>query len=269
MEGFGPVVAAAAAFVGTHFLLSHPLRKPIVDTVGSAAFLGIYSAVAAATLVWLALAYLAAPAGTLLWPVGDGLWAAATIVMLLASILLMGSIVRNPALPNPGSPTAVPAEARGVYAVSRHPMMWAFALWGICHIAVYPAAANIILAAGIIILALVGAALQDRKKEALQSDTWPDWEKKTSYWPFGAIVSGKARFGGFGMDALAGSGAAALPQPRLRSSGRGPMGGFRHAPTSARARVNPLRRRSQSPRGSQPARSGKMTDLFSAASRRR
>ena len=204
MEGLGPILTAAAAFVGTHFLLSHPLRKPIVDTVGSAAFLGIYSVVAAATLGWLVLAYLAAPAGTLLWPVGDSLWAAATVVMLLASILLMGSIVRNPALPNPGSPTAVPAEARGVYAVTRHPMMWAFALWGICHIAVYPAAANIILAAAIIILALVGAALQDRKKEALQPDTWPEWERKTSYWPFGAIVSGKARLGGFSMHALAG-----------------------------------------------------------------
>ena len=71
MEGLGPVAAAAAAFVGTHFLLSHSLRKPIVDTVGSAAFLGIYSVVAAATLGWLVLAYLAAPAGTLLWPVGD------------------------------------------------------------------------------------------------------------------------------------------------------------------------------------------------------
>jgi hypothetical protein len=43
VEGLGPVAAAAAAFVGTHFLLSHSLRKPIVDTVGSAAFLGIYS----------------------------------------------------------------------------------------------------------------------------------------------------------------------------------------------------------------------------------
>ena len=63
MEGLGPVAAAAAAFVGTHFLLSHPLRKPIVDTVGSAAFLGIYSVVAAATLGWLALAYRAALAG--------------------------------------------------------------------------------------------------------------------------------------------------------------------------------------------------------------
>ena len=83
-------------------------------------------------------------------------------------------------------------------------MMWAFALWGICHIAVYPVTANIIVATAIIILALVGAALQDRKKEALQHDTWPEWEMKTSYWPFGAIVSGKARLGGFSMHTLGG-----------------------------------------------------------------
>ena len=57
-------------------------------------------------------------------------------------------------------------------------MMWAFALWGICHIAVYPVAANIIVAAAIIILALVRAALQDRKKEALQPDTWPRMGKE-------------------------------------------------------------------------------------------
>ena len=82
--------------------------------------------------------------------------------------------------------------------------MWSFALWGICHIAVYPVAANIIVAAAIIILALVGAALQDRKKEALQPDTWPEWEGKTSYWPFGAIVSGKARLGALSMHALGG-----------------------------------------------------------------
>jgi hypothetical protein len=94
LEGLGSIAAAAAAFVSTHFLLSHPLRKPLVDATGNAAFLGIYSAVAAVTLGWLALAYRAAPAGAPLWSVGDGLWAAATAVMLLASILLMGSLVR-------------------------------------------------------------------------------------------------------------------------------------------------------------------------------
>ena len=77
VEGLGPIAGAAAAFVGTHFLLSHPLRKPIVDTVGSAAFLGIYSAVAAATLGWLALAYSCRACGYAVvagrqWPMGGG-----------------------------------------------------------------------------------------------------------------------------------------------------------------------------------------------------
>jgi len=76
------------------------------------------------TLGWLVLAYRSARVEAPLWPVGDGLWAAATVVMPLASILPMRSIVRNPALPNPGPPTPVPAEARGVPAITRHPMMW-------------------------------------------------------------------------------------------------------------------------------------------------
>lgn len=33
------------------------------------------------------------------------------------------------------------------------------------------------------ILALVGARLQDAKKEALMGEAWAAWESKTSYWP--------------------------------------------------------------------------------------
>ncbi len=201
MAGVTEVAVAAAAFVGTHFLLSHPLRRPLAGAVGESGFLGIYSLVAAATLIWLALAYRAAPMTPMLWPVGDLLWAVASLIMLVASVLLLGSLVRNPALP--GAP-AVTGEPRGVFAVTRHPMMWAFALWSLAHVAVFPVAANIVVALAILVLALVGAALQDRKKARLQPDTWPAWERRTSYWPFAAIVAGRARFGGFGMHALAG-----------------------------------------------------------------
>jgi uncharacterized membrane protein len=204
MAGLAQVSAAAITFVGTHFLLSHPLRRPIVAAIGEGAFIGVYSAVAVAALGWLALAYYATPASPPLWHVGNALWAIVTAVMLLASILFMGSIVGNPALANPGPPGQLPDTARGVFAITRHPMNWSFALWGACHIAIYPVAANIILAASIIILALVGAAMQDRKKETLQPDRWHSWESKTSYWPFQAILAGRARLSGFGWHALAG-----------------------------------------------------------------
>lgn len=202
MGGIYSVVAAATAFVGTHFLLSHPLRKPLVAAAGEGGFSGIYSIVAAITLGWLVIAYRAAPGSAPFWPVGNTLWAIVTVAMLLASILLIGSLVRNPALPGPAR--TAPAQARGVYTITRHPMLWSFAVWGVCHIAVYPLAKNIVVATGIIILSLVGAALQDRKKETLQPVIWPTWELRTSYWPFAAIASGKARLGGFGMHEIGG-----------------------------------------------------------------
>jgi uncharacterized membrane protein len=198
------VALAAAAFVGTHFALSHPLRAPMVARLGERGFLLVYSLVSVVTLGWLVVAYRAAPPTPMLWGVGDGLWAVVSAIMLVASILLMGSLVRNPALPTGGAPGAVPDQARGVYAVTRHPMLWSFALWGGCHIAVYPVAANVVLAGSMILLSLVGAALQDRKKEALQPDTWPAWEARTSWWPFAAIAAGRARLGGFGGHALGG-----------------------------------------------------------------
>ena len=198
------VAAASVAFVGTHFLLSHPLRAPLVARIGEGGFLGLYSLVAAVTLGWMGHAYWTAAPGAPLWPVGDGIWAAVTIVMLVASVLLTGSLIGNPALPDPTGAATAPAEARGVFAVTRHPMLWAFALWGACHVAVYPVAANIVVALAIIVLSLVGAALQDRKKERLKPEVWCAWEGKTSYWPFAAIAAGRARFGGFRPHDIAG-----------------------------------------------------------------
>lgn len=204
MGSTNAVAAAAVAFVGSHFLLSHPFRRRLVSAIGEVGFLGIYSVVAILTLGWMILAYGRAPLSAPLWLVGNGLWTVVTALMLIAAILLMGSLIRNPAFPTGGRPGSFPEEARGVYAVTRHPMMWSFALWGLCHVAVFPVAKNIIVAAAIVLLALVGAALQDRKKERLQPGLWPTWESKTSYLPFAAIIAGRARLGGFGLHALAG-----------------------------------------------------------------
>jgi len=47
---------AAIAFVGSHFLLSHPLRQPLVRAVGDGPFRGIYALVALVTfgaMIWI------------------------------------------------------------------------------------------------------------------------------------------------------------------------------------------------------------------------
>ncbi len=196
------VAVAAASFVGSHFLLSHPLRAPLVKMLGNGGFTIVYALVAFATLGWTANAYKAAPITPMLWDVGDGMWAVASVIMLVASIMLVGSLIGNPALPGPA--TKAPEKARGVFAITRHPMMWSFALWALAHVLVFPVAANIALCAAIATLALVGAALQDAKKRALVPELWHVWEKRSGYWPFAAIAAGRASFGGFRPHDLAG-----------------------------------------------------------------
>ena len=79
MDSTTQVAIAATAFVGTHFLLSHPLRAPLVKALGAGGFMGVYVLVAFATLGWLAHVYQASPATALLWAVGEGIWGPVTL----------------------------------------------------------------------------------------------------------------------------------------------------------------------------------------------
>jgi len=183
---------ACIAFVSVHLLLSHPLRAPLVSKLGEAAFLGVYSLIALVTLLWVAYAFYMAPKGAMHWNGrSDAPWGVATVVMLLASLLFAGSHKGNPAEPSPGKPSKhLGRNADGVFAITRHPMMWSFALWGVAHIMVMPTTANIVLAASIILLALGGSYGQDRKKEKLLGDAWRAWEARTSYIPFARQFAG-------------------------------------------------------------------------------
>jgi uncharacterized membrane protein len=198
MSGLGLSALASAVFVGTHFLMSHPLRAPLVARLGERGFTGLYSLIALVTFGWMIAVYgpATAEAPQALWDAGGAGWIVATVLMWLGSVLFMGSLRRNPALPRPGRPIQRIDEPRGVYAITRHPMMWGFASWGIVHAIVNPTRAGLILDTTIVFLALVGAALQDAKKARLLGDVWRDWRSKTSFVPF---ARGIAVPGGFAL----------------------------------------------------------------------
>ena len=185
MDPLVSLVAASLAFVGTHFALSHPLRAPLVGVLGENGFRGVYSLVALGTFVWAVTAFRAVgPGGAMLWNgMGEIPWIIATIVMLLASVLLAGSFVRNPALPDPRAARHAEAGPHGVFYMTRHPMMWSFALWAAMHVLLSPTPRQFVLAGAVGFLALVGAHMQDRKKEQLMGAAWEGWEAQTSYWP--------------------------------------------------------------------------------------
>ena len=183
-QGLANLVAAAVAFVGTHFVLSHPLRAPLVRIVGAIGFQIVYSLVAFATLGWMVLAYRTIGPGAGLWDgYGAILWAISSLLTLVAAVLFVGSLMGNPALPAPGAAALADKPVHGVFHVTRHPMMWGFALWAVSHALVSPTPRSLVLTCAVGVLALVGSHLQDRKKEALMGAAWAGWESKTSYWP--------------------------------------------------------------------------------------
>jgi uncharacterized membrane protein len=101
----------------------------------------------------------------------------------LSLVLFLGSLSGNPAFPGVQHPEGGIAAPRGVFRITRHPMMWGFALWAVAHIVVAPTGRTIVFAGAILVLALVGSALQDRKKRALLGDTWGRWQQQTSFVP--------------------------------------------------------------------------------------
>lgn len=187
MTGIELLALASIVFVGTHFLMSHPLRAALVSALGERGFTGVYSLVALLTFGWMIWAYgpASAEAPQPLWEAGRTGYVVATLLMWLGSVLFVGSLRRNPALPRPGKVIARIDEPRGVYSITRHPMMWGFTLWSATHAIVHPTTASLILCATVALLALVGAALQDAKKEKLLGDVWRDWQSKTSFLPYG------------------------------------------------------------------------------------
>ena len=132
MSGLGCLAIASAAFVGSHFLLSHPLRGPFVARLGERRFQLLYSVVALVTFGVMIWVYHRLGDQTPLWSVGEGGWIIAEILMWLASIFLAGSFVGNPALPGARRVKA----PSGMLAITRHPMMWSFAIWAVVHLAV-------------------------------------------------------------------------------------------------------------------------------------
>jgi uncharacterized membrane protein len=188
------LVAAVAAFGGGHVLVSStPLRGLLMARFGAKAYRGFYSLIAAAALVWMIHAYIGAPVVDL-WTPNTAARHLSLTVMLIASILFVcGVATPNPTLVGGGRLAA--AGPVGIIKVTRHPMMWAFGLWGLTHIAAKGDAASVIFFGSLAALALVGTQLIDRRKRTSMGEAWPPFAAATSNLPLAAIIGGRVRVG--------------------------------------------------------------------------
>ena len=178
-----PLMLAMTAFIGSHYLLSHPLRARLVRVFGVRLFQLIYSLFAIITLSWVVITYHGAPQQPMLWDTYSVIpWIAATVLTYVATALFLASLSNNPAMPGARVAGLSAILPKGVYRITRHPMMMAFALWALAHALVAPGPRSLVLTGGIALLALGGAHMQDRKKVALYDRDWRAWMRQTPFW---------------------------------------------------------------------------------------
>ena len=179
------LIAANVTFAGLHFALSHPLRAPLVKRLGEQGFLGLYSLLSIAAFVWVVIAFRAVgPSGAPVWQATqDAGWIVASVLTVLALTLAIAALKGNPAAVGMNADMARTAQPSGVYAVTRHPLMWGVAIWALAHTIIMPTPRTLVTASAMAVLALVGAHLQDRKKAALLGPAWGEWKAKTHFVP--------------------------------------------------------------------------------------
>ncbi len=193
MSGTAHLLIGAFIFFGGHALLAcAPVRPRLTAALGGRGFTMAYSTVALIGLVWLGYGYANAPREP--WWGGPGLAVVPLVLMAPAALLFVGGFSqRNPTAV--GQTRAIHADAaQGVMGITRHPFLWAVALWALGHLAVNGDFPSLVLFGGMLALALVGTSEIDRKSRTRDPAGWAAFAARTSNLPFAAIAAGRNRF---------------------------------------------------------------------------
>jgi uncharacterized membrane protein len=189
------LVLAAIFFVGIHVCIAGTrLRGLLVARLGEGGFLGLFSALSFAGLIWLTTAYADAPYAPL-WGELYALKPLVLIVMLAAFVLVVVGLT-TPSPTAMGGAATLDAEepARGILRITRHPFLSGVALRAAAHLIVNGEASALVLFGSLLVLALVGPGSIDRKRRRALGARWDRFEAVTSRVPFVAILQGRNRF---------------------------------------------------------------------------
>jgi uncharacterized membrane protein len=186
------LAVAIAAFLAAHMIPSVPgLRDRLVGLMGRGAYMAAYSILSLVLLGWVVVAALRAERIPL-WNPAPWQWWVPLLVMPLSLWLLLAGLTS----PNPLSvtmrKTGEPAPG-GIVAVTRHPVLWGFALWGLSHVPPNGHLAGLVLFGGVALFGFLGMRMLDRRSRRTLGPRFDEVAASTSIVPFAAVLAGRAR----------------------------------------------------------------------------
>jgi uncharacterized membrane protein len=186
------LIVAALVWIGVHIgIAGTRLREALARRIGEGPFRGLFSAVSIAALVFLVMAWRGSSTEPL-WYAPSWLRWVLVAAMLAAFLLFVASV----SAPNPtmiGPPGAATQPPRGIQRITRHPMLWSFAIWAAVHIIGNGDTAAIVFFGAFLVTALAGMPSIDGKLARRDPHAWQALSAMTSIVPFAAIAQRRNR----------------------------------------------------------------------------
>ncbi len=182
---------AAALWVAWHVgLAGTSLRGRVIEKIGEMGFMIGFSIGSVGSIMLLVMAWQGAPVW-FLWSAPKELRWLMALAMLPAFILFIASVTQ----PNPTSAGQKLGEAgpRGITRVTRHPMLWSFAIWAGVHMLGNGDVASLLFFGAFLVTCVLGMPSIDAKLAKRDPAMWGRLSATTSILPFGAVLAGRGR----------------------------------------------------------------------------
>ena len=166
------------------------LRARLVAAMGRRAYLIVYSLVSLLTLAWLFHAALRLDFVPLWDPAPWQAWFPLILTPLALVLLLAGLMSPNPASITLRKPDLGPGA---ITTVTRHPVLWGFALWAGSHLVPNGDMRSLLLFGALLAFALLGMLITDRRSRRRLGAQWAEIDRTTSVLPFAAALAGRTR----------------------------------------------------------------------------
>ncbi|MFD1795006.1 NnrU family protein [Paracoccus aurantiacus] len=192
MSGWAEFITAFIAFLAAHMIPMRPrLKSRLVTMLGRAGYILAFSLLSLGLLYWLLLAAGRAPYVEI-WP--QAIWQRwlVNIAMPLALLLSVLAVGRRNPFSFLGRADGFDPDRPGIIGLTRHPLMWALAIWAGAHLLANGDLAHVLLFGVMLAFALsgvIGAEIRARR-------SLPDFHmlaRRTSLWPGAALISGRWR----------------------------------------------------------------------------
>lgn len=159
-----PLILAMLAFLTSHAIPARPrFRDAGIRLLGTVGYHLAYSALSLAVTAWLAVAFAHAPFIPL-WDQQPWMrWVPLAAMFFACQLIVAGVTSPNPFSIGMGGRGFDP-EHPGILRLTRHPLFWALVLWAGAHMVPNGDLAALILFAPLLLLALAGPALMERKR---------------------------------------------------------------------------------------------------------